>query len=123
MIEPINATYGTAVWQPIDYMFRTMDFNEISALYALADIAFVTPIKDGMNLVAKEYIASKPDRKGVLILSETAGAAEELEHALIVNPKKRSTLVSALYAGLTMPEHELIERTGRESVPTNFFAQ
>ncbi|MDQ2973410.1 MAG: bifunctional alpha,alpha-trehalose-phosphate synthase (UDP-forming)/trehalose-phosphatase [bacterium] len=112
LINDINQKYGTKKWLPIDYMYRTMDFNEISAYYQMADIAFVTPVRDGMNLVAKEFIASKPDRKGVLILSETAGAAEELEHALLVNPRHHNSLVGALHQALTMPDIELKKRLG-----------
>ncbi len=110
LVADVNKTYGTKKWQPIDFMFRTMDFNEITPYYQAADVAFVTPVRDGMNLVAKEYIASQPDRKGVLILSETAGAAEELEHALLVNPRHHNSMVKTLYQGLMMPDIELKNR-------------
>lgn len=102
LVSMINETYGTPDWQPIDFMYKSVPFEELSALYQVADIAFVTPIKDGMNLVAKEYIASKQRRDGVLILSETAGAAQELTDAILVNPKKRQSLVAGLVQALDM---------------------
>ena len=103
LVGMINETFGTKNWQPIDFMYTSVPFARLSALYHVADVAFVTPIKDGMNLVAKEYIASKQKRGGVLILSETAGAAEELSEALLVNPMKRNSLVSALSQALATP--------------------
>lgn len=96
LVETINRDYGTTEWQPIDFIFRTMSFVETNALYQIADVAFITPIKDGMNLMAKEFVASQQKRSGVLILSETAGAAEELSDAILVNPKKLSTMVKGL---------------------------
>lgn len=102
LVTMINETYGTPDWQPIDFMYKSVPFEELSALYQVADVAFVTPIKDGMNLVAKEYIASKQRRDGVLILSETAGAAQELTDAILVNPNKKQSLVAGLVQALDM---------------------
>ncbi len=110
LVASTNKKYGTAKWQPVEYMYTTLQFEALTALYSVADIAFIAPIRDGMNLVAKEYIASKPNRRGILILSETAGAAEELTDALIVNPLKRSTVVAALDTALKMPKRELKRR-------------
>ena len=76
----------------------------------MADIALVTPLRDGMNLIAKEYIATKTDGKGVLILSETAGAARELGEAIVVNINNQEEMVQALEEALAMPEEEQIER-------------
>jgi len=110
LVKDINETYGNKKWLPVDYMFTSLPFESISALYQLADVAFIAPLKDGMNLVAKEYVASKNGKKGVLILSSTAGAAEELHDALIVDPTKPATSVAALKQALTMPKQELRTR-------------
>ncbi|MCL2123319.1 MAG: trehalose-6-phosphate synthase, partial [Desulfovibrionaceae bacterium] len=77
-IGAINGAYSTVGWAPVQYFYRAFSHPELSAMYNIADIALVTPLRDGMNLVAKEYVAAKRDRPGVLILSEMAGAAEEL---------------------------------------------
>jgi trehalose 6-phosphate synthase/phosphatase len=110
LVAEINNTYGTPKWQPVDYMYKTLPFEEVTALYQIADVAFIAPLKDGMNLVAKEYVASQ-NKNGVLILSETAGAAHELTEALIVNPKKRDSLVEGLTMALQMPRRELRRRS------------
>ncbi len=110
LVAMINDTYGTQRWQPIDFMYKSVPFEELSALYQVADVAFVAPIKDGMNLVAKEYIASKQKRDGVLILSETAGAAQELTDAVLVNPKKRQSLVAGLAQALNMTHVPISKR-------------
>jgi trehalose 6-phosphate synthase/phosphatase len=109
LVEEINSKYGTAKWQPVDYMNVSKPFEEVTALFQVADVAFIAPLRDGMNLAAKEFVASK-QKDGVLILSETAGAAEELRDALIVNPNKPSTLVEGLQQALAMPKNELRER-------------
>lgn len=107
--KEINAQFGTASWKPVDYIQRPLPFEEVSALYQLADVAFIAPLRDGMNLVAKEYVATKRSN-GVLILSQTAGAAEELRDALLVNPNKPDTVIAALKQSLTMPQKELKTR-------------
>lgn len=112
LVTAINNEFGTRKWQPVDYMYTSLPVESVTALYQVADVAFITPIRDGMNLVAKEFIASKPKNDGVLILSETAGAAQELTDALLVNPKKRSTMVSALQKAVGMPKKELRQRLG-----------
>jgi trehalose 6-phosphate synthase/phosphatase len=112
LVAKINGEFGTAKWQPVDYMYTSLPVESVTALYQVADIAFITPIRDGMNLVAKEYIASKPKNDGVLILSETAGAAQELTNALLVNPKKPNTMVDALKNAVSMPQRELRSRLG-----------
>ena len=106
----INGKYSTMRWTPIHYFYRSLPFEQLSALYHIADVALVTPLRDGMNLVAKEYVASKTDGKGVLILSEMAGAAIELEGAHIINPNDISDIVDALKSVLEMPEEEQIHR-------------
>lgn len=109
-VKNINRTFGTPRWQPIDYIYDNLPFEKFSALYQFADVAFVTPVKDGMNLVAKEYVASQGRRKGMLILSEKAGAAQELRDALLVDPANPRTLVAALSKAVTMPRRELKQR-------------
>jgi trehalose 6-phosphate synthase/phosphatase len=93
-------------WIPVHYFYRSFSFEEIAALYNVADIALVTPLRDGMNLVAKEYLAAKSDRPGVLILSEMAGAAVELTDAVIVNPTDKKDIENALLKALAMPEEK-----------------
>jgi trehalose 6-phosphate synthase/phosphatase len=121
LVVKINTQFGTRKWQPVDYMAVSLPVESVSALYQVADIAFITPIRDGMNLVAKEFIASKPKHNGVLILSETAGAAQELTNALLVNPKKPSTMVDALQTAFNMPKRELKKRieTMHEQISTH----
>ena len=106
----INGRYGRPGWVPIWYMYRFLPFDRLVALYGAADVALVTPLRDGMNLVAKEYLAAHPDGTGVLILSETAGAAEELGEALIVNPHDTEEISEALLHALTMSESEQMAR-------------
>lgn len=113
MVEAINSRYGKHGWKPIDYHYRSVSFEKLSALYQIAHVAFVSPIKDGMNLVAKEYIASKSGKSGVLILSRTAGAATELKEALLVNPDQTLELSNALAQALMMPAPELQLRLKR----------
>lgn len=110
IILEINDKFGTRQWSPIVYRYESLPFHKVTALYRLADIAFITPLRDGMNLVAKEYLASKPYQRGVLVLSETAGAAKELEEAVMVNPKKQETVVQGLKRALTMPAKEFRSR-------------
>lgn len=109
LAQEINEEFGTKRWQPIDYINNVLPFEEVSALLQIADVAFIAPIRDGMNLVAKEYVASRR-KNGVLILSETAGAAQELGDALLVNPARPASVVEALERSLTMPRQELKTR-------------
>ncbi|WP_181306003.1 bifunctional alpha,alpha-trehalose-phosphate synthase (UDP-forming)/trehalose-phosphatase [Rufibacter sp. XAAS-G3-1] len=106
LVGRINSSYRTITWNPIQYFYRSFPIEELSALYALADIALVTPMRDGMNLVCKEFVASKLDQKGVLILSEMAGAARELSDALLINPNDLGKLVQAMREAMVMPEEE-----------------
>lgn len=98
----INGKYSTVDWTPVYYFYRAFNFNELTALYHIADIALVTPIRDGMNLVAKEYLATKRAEQGVLILSEMAGAAAELSDAIIVNPTDTKEIENAIVQALEM---------------------
>src|SRR5262249_28107152 len=82
----INGSFGTVSWAPIQYIFRSISRRHLVALSAAADVMLVTPLRDGMNLVAKEFVASRQDEDGVLVLSEFAGAAAEMGEAMLVNP-------------------------------------
>lgn len=106
----IIGDFGNVQWAPLVYQFRNLSFDEIVPLYRLCDVALVTPLRDGMNLVAKEFIASRPDQTGVLILSEMAGAAKEMGEALIINPFHREDFAKALEQALTMPVEEQVRR-------------
>jgi trehalose 6-phosphate synthase/phosphatase len=109
-IGTINGKVSTITWQPIIYRYTHLPFNELAALYKAADVALITPLRDGMNLVAKEYVASCSARKGVLILSELAGAANELNEALLVNPTDTIEVSRAINRALTMPPEEQQQR-------------
>ena len=106
LIGRINGQLSQPGWAPITYLYRSLPFEQLIALYLLADVTLVTPLRDGMNLVAKEYLVSRPDGTGVLVLSETAGAAAELGEAIIVNPHDEEMLVDALHQALEMPIEE-----------------
>jgi trehalose 6-phosphate synthase/phosphatase len=110
LISRINGQHGNFDWTPVIYQYKSIDFKKLAGLYLAADVALITPIRDGMNLVAKEFIASRGDRKGVLILSETAGASAELGEAIIINPTDRREVADALLQALTMPVQEQITR-------------
>ena len=85
-IGSINGQYSKMDWTPVCYFYHGFSFEELVAMYYIADVALVTTLRDGMNLVAKEYVASKNNNPGVLILSEMAGAAIEMTDALLINP-------------------------------------
>ena len=106
MIGAINGAYAAVGWTPVHYFYRSFSFAELSAMYNKAAIALVTPLRDGMNLVAKEFLAAKRDQPGVLILSEMAGAAVELPEAIIINPTNSEQIKEALLQALNMPEEE-----------------
>jgi trehalose 6-phosphate synthase/phosphatase len=110
LVGQINGRFGSVDWVPIVYQYRSVPFAELVALYGLAEVALITPLRDGMNLVAKEYIASKPDGLGVLILSDMAGAARELGEALQINPNHTREIAEAIHEALTMPEVEQAAR-------------
>jgi trehalose 6-phosphate synthase/phosphatase len=111
LIADVNTTYGKKSWQPIEPIFSPLPFEQYAALYQRADVAFITPIRDGMNLVAKEYLASHPNSDGVLVLSKTAGAAEELKDAILVDPLKPRSLVNGLKKALDARPASFIKRT------------
>ncbi|HBH68230.1 MAG TPA: alpha,alpha-trehalose-phosphate synthase, partial [Erwinia persicina] len=107
----INGKYGTLGWTPLYYLNQHFDRRLLMKIFRLTDIGLVTPLRDGMNLVAKEYVAAQdPDDPGVLVLSRFAGAANELTSALIVNPYDRDEVAAALNQALTMSRTERISR-------------
>lgn len=108
LVGRINGKHSRMDWTPIHYFYRSFSFNALSALYSKADVALITPFRDGMNLVCKEFIASKLDQKGVLILSEMAGSARELSEAILINPNDLNQIVEAIKTALEMPEEEQI---------------
>lgn len=109
-VSRINGTYSTVDWAPISYQFQNRPFTEVVALYARADVALVTPLRDGMNLVAKEYVASKRRQPGVLILSEMTGAIDEMPEALSINPNNTQSISNAMHRALNMPKRDQIKR-------------
>ena len=110
LVGRINGKFGAVGWTPIVYRYRFLPYSQLLSLFAMSDVALVTPLRDGMNLIAKEYVASRADQKGVLILSEMAGASRELGEALIINPNDQSEIVDALKTALEMPEEEQVRR-------------
>jgi trehalose 6-phosphate synthase/phosphatase len=106
LVGRINGAFGTVAWSPIQYMYRAISQRHLVALYRAADVMLVTPLRDGMNLVAKEFVASREDEDGVLVLSEFAGAAAELGDALLVNPYDVEQMAQTLKQSLAMPAEE-----------------
>ncbi|GEP91214.1 trehalose 6-phosphate synthase /trehalose 6-phosphatase [Chitinophaga terrae (ex Kim and Jung 2007)] len=106
LVGNINARFRTLAWHPIQYFYRSFPIETLSALYNFADICLVTPMRDGMNLVSKEYVASRNNNDGVLILSEMAGASKELIDALIVNPNNIGAITRSIVEAINMPKAE-----------------
>jgi trehalose 6-phosphate synthase/phosphatase len=106
----INGACGTLHSTPVHYVHRSVSMRELAALYCAADVMLVTPLRDGMNLVSKEFVAAREDEDGVLILSEFTGAAAELDGALVVNPYDIDAVAACIERALTMP---VAERKGR----------
>ncbi|HEX9978948.1 MAG TPA: bifunctional alpha,alpha-trehalose-phosphate synthase (UDP-forming)/trehalose-phosphatase [Flavobacterium sp.] len=106
LVGRINGKFATIDWTPVWYFYRTMPFDDLIDLYTLSHIALITPLRDGMNLVAKEYVATRVNQDGVLILSEMAGAASEMHEAIIINPTNVEQLADSLKHALEMPAEE-----------------
>ncbi|HEX9633284.1 MAG TPA: trehalose-6-phosphate synthase [Gemmatimonadales bacterium] len=106
MVGRLNGEHGDVGVEPVSYVRRNLDLEDLVAMYALADVMVVTPLADGMNLVAKEYVASRTDGRGTLILSEFAGAAAELRGALLVNPHDVNGMADAVERALAMSPAE-----------------
>ncbi|MFQ5585561.1 MAG: trehalose-6-phosphate synthase, partial [Thermodesulfobacteriota bacterium] len=120
-INHINRKYGDGLWNPIIYFDVKLDQERLSALYRLADIAIISSIYDGMNLVAKEFLASQVDEKGVLLLSEFAGAAEEIPGAMLINPYDIEGCADEIKRALERPQRDRVAaiRMAREYVREN----
>jgi trehalose 6-phosphate synthase len=107
----INGNFGELDWMPVRYMHRTVARARLPGLYRASRVALVTPLRDGMNLVAKEFVvAQDPHDPGVLVLSRFAGAAEQMPEALLVNPYDTEATASAIHLALQMPLEERRER-------------
>ena len=129
LVGRINGKFGEANWVPVRYLYRSYEPAVRAQLYRLADIGLVTPLRDGLNLVAKEFIASqRPDEPGVLVLSKFAGAAAELRHAVLTNPYHAEGLAADLDFALRMPaperrrRHELSVAALAEMTPARWAA-
>jgi len=112
LVGRINGAFGTPRWVPVHYIYRGLSEPELVALYRAADVMLVTPLRDGMNLVAKEFVASRVDGDGVLILSEFAGASWELPEAIQVNPYDVEAAAESYYRALMMDKEERQRRLG-----------
>jgi trehalose 6-phosphate synthase/phosphatase len=110
MVSETNGTFGTMNWMPIWFLFKTFSQEELIALYRNSDVLLVTPLRDGMNLIAKEYVAARTDFDGMLVLSETAGAASELAEAVIVNANDSDSVAKGIKTALEMTLEEKIAR-------------
>ena len=106
MAGRINGRFGTLDWQPVALISRAIPFADLVAYYQVADVAWITPLADGMNLVCKEFVASRIDGDGALVLSEFAGAAVELGEAVVANPFSHKSMDRAILTALHMPEDE-----------------
>jgi trehalose 6-phosphate synthase len=107
LVSRINGEFTQPGWVPIHYMHRNLGRDELLAYYRAADIALITPLRDGMNLVAKEFCAAQADERGVLIVSEFAGASQDLRHgAILVNPNDFAGVAQAMYDATKMPQEE-----------------
>lgn len=113
LVSTTNGAFGTIGWNPIQYFFRAVPFPKLTAIYTQSDVLLVTPLRDGMNLISKEFLAARVDRKGVLVLSETAGSARELGEAISVNPNNIDQIAEAIREALEMPVSEQQEKNER----------
>src|SRR3954465_12777446 len=118
LVGRINGAFGTPRWVPVHYIYRGLSEQELVALYLAADVMLVTPVRDGMNLVAKEFVAARLDDTGVLVLSEFTGAAESLSSALLVNPYDTDGLKNVIDRAVHLPASDVSRRMAlmRESV-------
>jgi trehalose 6-phosphate synthase/phosphatase len=110
LIGNINGQYGNYKWSPIVYQYGSVDFDQLLGLYTACDVALISPVRDGMNLVAKEFIASRDDKRGVLLLSDMTGAAKELTESLLFNPLDETEVSFRIKEALIMPAEEQKKR-------------
>ena len=106
LVGRINSKFASLSWTPISYLYRSVPFDDLIRLYTSSDVALITPLRDGMNLVAKEFVATRTNLDGVLMLSEMAGAAQEMNEALLINPLNFEDFANNLNRALTMPLKE-----------------
>ncbi|MBN1498760.1 MAG: bifunctional alpha,alpha-trehalose-phosphate synthase (UDP-forming)/trehalose-phosphatase [Spirochaetes bacterium] len=109
----INGKYGHLGWRPIVYQYKSLKFEQLIALYSICHVGLITPLRDGLNLVAKEFVACQGKNTGVLILSEFAGAVAELGEAIIINPADTNEMADSIKLALELNENEKIERIER----------
>jgi trehalose 6-phosphate synthase/phosphatase len=110
LVGRINGKHGTMRWTPVLYQYRSLSFDELIAVYSLSDVALITPLRDGMNLIAKEFIATRYRKDGVLILSEMAGSADELAEAIIINPNNLEEISESLQRALKINKEDQANR-------------
>ena len=110
IVGRVNGKFASVNWTPIWYYYRFMSFDDLIDLYTISDVAMITPVRDGMNLVAKEFVATRVKGDGVLILSEMAGASKELYESLTVNPFDLNDMSDKIYKAVKMPLDEQIKR-------------
>ncbi|MFA9388865.1 MAG: bifunctional alpha,alpha-trehalose-phosphate synthase (UDP-forming)/trehalose-phosphatase [Prolixibacteraceae bacterium] len=110
LVGRINGKFGMVNYTPIWYFYRSMPFENLIELYNYCDVALITPVRDGMNLVAKEYVASRVDKDGVIIISEMAGVSKEMGEAIIINPNNLIEIAESIHQALSMPLQEQQER-------------
>ncbi len=110
LVGNINGKYGTLHWVPVVYQYRSLSHEALISMFRMSDVALLTPLRDGMNLVAKEYIASRNDKMGVLVLSEFTGASKELSECIVINPNSIDEISEAIKEALMMPVDEQIQR-------------
>ena len=113
IVGRVNGKFATINWTPIWYYYRAMAFDDLIDLYMTSDIAMITPVRDGMNLVAKEFVATRVKGDGVLILSEMAETSKELYESILVNPFDLDQMADALLTAIQMPEEEQKKRNLR----------
>lgn len=113
LVEQINWKYATDNWKPVILLRRHLSYKEILAFYRLTDVCVVSSLHDGMNLVSKEFVASRFDGRGVLVLTQFAGSARELTDAILVNPYDLESMSDGFYQGLCLPEDEMGRRMSR----------
>jgi len=110
LVSQINGSFANREWMPIWYYFKSFSQDDLIAYYKASDILLVTPLRDGMNLIAKEYIAARTDNLATLIISETAGAASELSEAIIINPNDELQIADSIKSALELSKKEKIRR-------------
>ena len=110
LVGNINGTYGNLKWTPVIYQYTSLPHDTLISLFRISDVALLTPLRDGMNLIAKEFIASRDDKKGVLILSEFTGASKELSESIIINPNSIDEIAESVKEALGISEVEQVRR-------------